>query len=39
MDKEFRKHPAIAPILRREPPLFTSNHAPFFVEGMIKSLV
>lgn len=39
MDKEFRKHPAIAPILRRDPPLFTSNHAPFFVEGMIKSLV
>jgi Radical SAM superfamily len=39
LDKEFRKHPAIAPILRRDPPLFTSNHASFFVEGMIKSLV
>ena len=39
LDKEFRRHPAIAPILRRDPPLFTSNHAPFFVEGMIKNLV
>jgi hypothetical protein len=39
LDKEFRKHPAIAPILRRDPPLFNSNHASFFVEGMIKSLV
>ncbi len=27
---EFRKHPAVAPILRRHPPYFTSNHAPFF---------
>jgi hypothetical protein len=26
---EFRRHPAVAGILRREPPLFTSNHAPF----------
>jgi radical SAM superfamily enzyme YgiQ (UPF0313 family) len=31
LDKEFRRHPAIAPILRRDPPVFTSNHAPFFV--------
>jgi hypothetical protein len=30
LDQEFKKHPAIAPILRRNPPLFTSNHAPFF---------
>ena len=30
LDREFKKHPAIAPILRRNPPLFTSNHAPFF---------
>ncbi|MBF0502337.1 MAG: radical SAM protein [Candidatus Riflebacteria bacterium] len=27
---EFRNHPAIAPILRRDPPVFTSSHAPFF---------
>ena len=33
LDGEFKKHPAIAPILRRDPPLFTSNHAPFFVMG------
>jgi hypothetical protein len=30
LDDEFKKHPAVAAILRREPPLFTSNHAPFF---------
>ncbi|SMP59181.1 Radical SAM superfamily enzyme YgiQ, UPF0313 family [Desulfonatronum zhilinae] len=32
LDREFRRHPAIAAILRRDPPLFTSNHAPFFGE-------
>jgi radical SAM superfamily enzyme YgiQ (UPF0313 family) len=32
LDKEFRRHPAIASILRRDPPVFTSNHAPFFVK-------
>jgi hypothetical protein len=31
LDKEFRRYPAIASILRRDPPVFTSNHAPFFV--------
>jgi radical SAM superfamily enzyme YgiQ (UPF0313 family) len=31
LDKEFKRNPVIAPILRRDPPLFTSNHAPFFV--------
>jgi hypothetical protein len=30
IDQEFRRHPLIAPILRNDPPLFTSNHAPFF---------
>ena len=30
LDREFRRHPAIAAILRRDPPFFTSNHAPFF---------
>jgi hypothetical protein len=30
LDREFRRHPAIAVILRRDPPFFTSNHAPFF---------
>lgn len=27
---EFKKEPAVATILKRDPPLFTSNHAPFF---------
>jgi len=31
LDKEFKRHPSIAAILRRDPPVFTSNHAPFFV--------
>jgi hypothetical protein len=30
LEKEFKKHPAIQPILRRDPPVFTSNHAAFF---------
>jgi radical SAM superfamily enzyme YgiQ (UPF0313 family) len=30
LDREFKRHPAIATILRRDPPFFTSNHAPFF---------
>jgi radical SAM superfamily enzyme YgiQ (UPF0313 family) len=30
LDREFKRHPDIAAILRRDPPLFTSNHAPFF---------
>lgn len=33
LDKEFRRHPVVAAILRRDPPFFTSNHAPFFVKG------
>ena len=30
IEREFKKHPLIAPIVRREPFIFTSNHAPFF---------
>ncbi len=30
IDKIFKKHPDIQPILRRDPPIFTSNHAAFF---------
>lgn len=30
IDKTFKKHPAIQPIIRRDPPFFTSNHAAFF---------
>jgi radical SAM superfamily enzyme YgiQ (UPF0313 family) len=32
LDREFRRHPLIAPIIRCDPPLFTSNHAPFFCQ-------
>ena len=32
LDREFKRHRAIAPILRRDPPFFTSNHAPFFLQ-------
>jgi len=30
LDQEFKRHPAIKPIILRDPPIFTSNHAPFF---------
>ncbi len=30
LDQEFKRHPAIRPIILRDPPVFTSNHAPFF---------
>lgn len=33
LDREFKRHPAIAAILRNDPPIFTSNHAPFFCAG------
>lgn len=32
LDKELRRHPIIARILRKDPPIFTSNHAPFFAK-------
>jgi len=32
LEKKFRRHPAVAGILNNEPPVFTSNHAPFFVK-------
>lgn len=31
LEHEFKKHPAISPIIKRNPPFFTSNHAPFLV--------
>jgi len=30
LDREFKRHPTIGAIIRRDPPLFTSNHAAFF---------
>jgi len=38
LEKEFKKEPAIAAILRRDPPLFTSNHAPFLVMAAARSI-
>ena len=31
LDNEFKKNRAVASILKKAPPVFTSNHAPFFV--------
>jgi radical SAM superfamily enzyme YgiQ (UPF0313 family) len=31
LDNEFKKHGAVSEILKKDPPIFTSNHAPFFV--------
>jgi hypothetical protein len=39
LDREFKRHPAVAAILRRDPPHFTSNHAPFFVEKFLNAAV
>ncbi len=30
LQKEFKRHPSVAPLLVKDPPFFTSNHAPFF---------
>jgi len=31
LSQEFKKHPAVVSIMRKSPPIFTSNHAPFFI--------
>jgi len=31
LGNEFRRHPVVSAILKKEPPVFTSNHASFFV--------
>ncbi len=30
LERKFKRHPAVTPIIQRDPPFFTSNHAPFF---------
>ena len=30
LDNEFKRHSAVSAILKKDPPIFTSNHAPFF---------
>ena len=31
LENEFKRDPVVRQIIKRQPPLFTSNHAPFFV--------
>jgi hypothetical protein len=31
LDRTFKRHPAVLPIIGRDPPAFTSNHAAFFL--------
>lgn len=33
LNAEFRRNPAIAAVVKNDPPFFTSNHAPFFLSG------
>jgi hypothetical protein len=33
LEREFKRDPAVRPILLRDPPFFTSNHAPFLQLG------
>ena len=33
LENEFQRNSAISSILKKDPPVFTSNHAPFFVMG------
>lgn len=34
LDKEVKRVPEIAAIIRRDPPFFTSNHAPFLINSL-----
>ena len=36
LSSEFKAHPAVRPILQRDPPFFTSNHAPFMAVSQQK---
>jgi hypothetical protein len=36
LDNKFKRHPAVSAILKNDPPVFTSNHAPFFVMARAK---
>ncbi|RJQ17933.1 MAG: radical SAM protein [Nitrospiraceae bacterium] len=33
IDREFKRNRAVSEILKKDPPIFTSNHAPFFTMG------
>lgn len=32
IDREFTRHPSVRAIIKRQPPFFTSNHAPLFTD-------
>lgn len=38
LDNEFKKHKAVSAIIKNDPPIFTSNHAPFFVKGELRDM-
>ncbi len=38
LSSEFKAHPVIRPILQRDPPFFTSNHAPFMAVSQQKEI-
>jgi radical SAM superfamily enzyme YgiQ (UPF0313 family) len=38
VDKRFKRHPAVASILRRDPPAFTSNHTPLFLYNNLTNI-
>ena len=35
LEEEFKRDKVVASILKKDPPVFTSNHAPFFLNGAI----
>jgi len=37
IENEFKRHPAVSAILKKDPPVFTSNHAPFFVMNFYRN--
>lgn len=36
LDRVFTRHPAVREMVKRQPPFFTSNHAPFFCPGVLE---
>ncbi|MBT8338688.1 MAG: radical SAM protein, partial [Desulfatitalea sp.] len=34
VERVFKKHPAVQPIVRRDPPIFTANHAAFMQDSL-----
>jgi radical SAM superfamily enzyme YgiQ (UPF0313 family) len=39
LDNEFKKHRGVSGIIKKDPPIFTSNHAPFFLNTFKRSNV